>query len=65
MAERSQGSVCGLQLAGVAGSNPAGGIMSVLYSKELNANPAKSGKREKNTNLGGLKGVGEWDSSSH
>ena len=36
------------------------GMMSVLYSKELKANPAESGQREKNTNSGGLKGVGEW-----
>ena len=59
VAERSKATVCGRSLAGVAGSNPAGG-MGVLYNKGLKAKPRQSRQRESNKISGGFKGVGEW-----
>ena len=58
VAERSKARVCGRTLAGVAGSNPAGG-MDVLYSKGKKEKPGQSRQRVNNKISGGLKGVGE------
>ena len=49
VAERSKARVCGRSLAGVAGSNPAGGmdvcVVCVLQSKRQKAKPGQSGQR--------------------
>ena len=45
MAERFKVRVCGRSLAGIAGSNPAGAWMFVLYSKDKRHKPGESGQR--------------------
>jgi hypothetical protein len=45
--ERSKGKDCGRSLAGVAGSNPAGGIDVCVVSKDKRRNAAQSRQRHK------------------